>query len=138
MPDSTYYYKLYKGKKDAVNSYEGDLKDLRKILNNLTDNLYDEIRAVNYEFDDLKSELNKGVRHNSRFTARANAFSAEKEKTVTADPNLRQSVTELQEEITRVTNLKNQAAQDSDYYYRKYQSKREEEKQALLDKLKIF
>lgn len=135
MANSSYYYNLYKKKKSAVNSYDDDLKDLRKALSNLTDTMSDEIRAINNELDDLKSDLNKSIRHNSKFTSRANAVTTEKEKTVTADPNLSVAVRELEEEIARVNGLRNTAINDRDYYYRKYKEKKEQERQELLDKI---
>lgn len=135
MANSSYYYNLYKQKKSAVNTYDDDLKDLRKALSNLTDTMSDEIRAINNELDDLKSDLNKSIRHNSKFTSRANAVTTEKEKTVTADPNLSVAVRELEEEIARVNGLRNTAINDRDYYYRKYKEKKEQERQELLDKI---
>ena len=135
MADSGYYYNLYCQKRSAVNSYEGDIKDVNKALSNLTDKMYDEIRAINNELDGLKEDLKKAVRHNAKFTSRANAFGAEKEKTVTADPFLSVAVRELQEEISRLTSLKNQAIQDRDYYYRKYKEKKEEERKEFFDKI---
>lgn len=135
MADSGYYYNLYRQKRSAVNSYEGDIKDINKALSNLTDKMYDEIRAINNELDDLKEDLKKAVRHNAKFTSRANAFGTEKEKTVTADPFLSVAVRELQEEISRLTSLKNQAVQDRDYYYRKYKEKKEEERKEFFDKI---
>ena len=135
MASSSYYYNLYKQKKKAVRSYDGDLKDLRKALDNLTDTMSDEIRAINNELEDLKSDLNKSVRHNSKFTSRANAVTAEKEKTVTADPHLSIAVRELQEEISRINGLRSQAITDRDYYYQKYNDKKEEERRELLDKI---
>lgn len=135
MATSSYYYNLYKQKNTSVNSYEGDLKDLRKALNNLSNTMSDEIRAVNNELDDLKSDLNKSIRHNSSFTSRANSVISEKEKTVTADPNLSVAIRGLEDEISRVNGLKNTAINDRDYYYRKYTEKKEEERQALLNKI---
>lgn len=135
MANSSYYYNLYKQKKSAVNSYDDDLKDLRKALSNLTDTMSDEIRAINNELDDLKSDLNKSIRHNSKFTSRANAVTTEKEKTVTADPNLSVAVRELEEEIARINGLRNTAISDRDYYYREYKEKKEQERQELLDKI---
>lgn len=135
MASSSYYYNLYKQKKSAVKSYDGDLKDLQKALDNLTDTMNDEIRAINNELEDLKSDLNKSVRHNSKFTSRANAVTAEKEKTVTADPHLSIAVRELQEEISRINRLRSQAITDRDYYYQKYKGKKEEERRELLDKI---
>lgn len=122
MAASSYYYDLYKQKKKDANSYDGNLKDLRKILSNLTDNMSDKIRAVNNELEDLKSDLNKGIRHNASFTSRASAVNAEKEKAVTADSLLSAAVRELQEEISRVNGLKNQAESDRDYYYQQYKN----------------
>lgn len=135
MASSSYYYNLYKQKKSAVKSYDDDIGDLRKALNNLTDTMNDEIRAVNNELGDLKSDLNKSVRHNSKFTSRANAVTAEKEKTVTADPHLSIAVRELQEEISQINGLRSQAITDRDYYYQKYKDKKEEECRELLDKI---
>lgn len=135
MASSSYYYSLYKQKKNAVKSYDGDLKDLQKALDNLTDTMYDEIRNINNELEDLKSDLNKSVRHNSKFTSRANEVTAEKEKTVTADPHLSIAVRELQEEISRVNGLRSEAISDREYYYQKYKDKKEEERRELLDKI---
>lgn len=135
MADSSYYYNLYKQKRDAVKSYDSDLKDLNKALSNLTDTMGDEIRAVNTELEDLKSDLNKGVRHNSSFTSRANAVTTEKEKAITADPLLSVAVRELQEEISRINGLKSTAVGDRDYYYRKYKEKEEQERQEFWDKI---
>ena len=97
MANSSYYYNLYKQKKNAVKSYDGDIADLRKALNNLTDTMNDEIRAINNELEDLKSDLNKAIRHNATFTSRANAVTVEKEKAVTADASLSIVVSELEE-----------------------------------------
>lgn len=134
MASSSYYYNLYKQKKSAVKSYD-DIGDLRKALNNLTDTMNDEIRAVNNELEDLKSDLNKAIRHNAKFTSRANAVTSEKEKAVTADPNLSVVVRELEEEISRLSGLRTTAINDRDYYYRKYKEKKEEERRELLDKI---
>lgn len=135
MASSSYYYSLYRQKKNAVKSYDDDIGDLQKALNNLTDTMGDEIRAVNNELEDLKSDLNKAIRHNSKFTSRANAVTAEKEKTVTADSNLNVAVRELEEEISRLSGLKTTAINDRDYYYRKYKEKKEEERREFLDKI---
>lgn len=82
---SSYWYNLYKGKRDLVKKYEVRIKELKTVLSNLQDNLWDEIRAVNNEIDDLKEDLNKGVRHNARFTSRANSLGSEKEKIYVPD-----------------------------------------------------
>ncbi len=133
MASSSYYYNLYTQQKNKVNSYNANLKALRKVLSNLTDTMSDEIRAVNNELDDLTSELKKGVRHNSRFTSRADAFATEKEKAVTADSLLRVAVQGLQDEISRINGLVNQSIANRDQYYQQYKNKKEEERAALLD-----
>lgn len=135
MASSSYYYNLYKQKKNAVKSYDDDIDDLRKALSNLTDTMNDEIRAVNNELEDLKADLNKSIRHNSKFTSRANAVTSEKEKAVTADPNLSVAVRELEEEISRLNGLRTTAINDREYYYQKYKEKKEEERRELLDKI---
>lgn len=134
MANSSYYYSLYKQKKSTINSYDDDLKDLRKALSNLIDTMNEEIKAINNELDELKSDLNNSIRHNSKFTSRANAVTTEKEKTVTADPNLSVAVRELEEEIARINGLRNTDINDRDYYYRKYKEKKEQERQELLSK----
>lgn len=135
MPDSSYYYSLYKQKRNAVNDYEDNLRDLRKALSNLTDTMGDEIGNINNELDDLKSDLNKGIRHNYQFTSRANEVTEKKEKAVTADPNLSIAVSELQDEITRVDGLKNEAVSDREDYYRQYETKKDKERQEFWDKI---
>lgn len=135
MASSGYWYNLYKAKRDLVKTYEGQIKELRTILSNLQDNLWDEIRAVNNKIDDLKDDLNKGIRHNSRFTSKANALGTEKEKAVTADGSLRISVDEVDGEIARLSSLKGTAERERDDYYSKYTTAKEEERQERLKAL---
>ena len=135
MASSSYYYNLYKQKKSAVKSYDDDISDLNNALNNLNDSMNDEIRAVNNELEDLKSDLNKAIRHNSIFTSRANSVTFEKEKVVTADPNLSVAVRELEEEISRLGGLRTTAVNDREFYYRRYKEKKEEERRELFDKI---
>ncbi len=134
MASSSYYYNKYKQKKKEVSEYEDNIKDVKKILSNLTDSMSDEIRAINNELDALKSDLNKSVRHDGVFTANANAVTSEKEKTVSADPNLSTAIRELEEEISRLNRLKQQAAEDRDYYYRKYKAAKERERKEREEK----
>lgn len=135
MASSSYYYNLYKQKRNEANKYEEDLRDLRKILNKLTGSMGDEIRAVNNELDDLKEDLKDSVRHNDKFSQSVRSISSEKEKAVTKDRYLRVAVNELEDEISRVTGLKNQAVKDRDYYKRKYEEEKAEERRELLAKL---
>ena len=135
MANSSYYYNLYKQRKSSVKTYDDDLKDLRTAFDKLTDTMGDEIRAINNELEDLKSDLKKCVRHNSKFTSHANAITSKKEKTVTADSHLSIVVRELQDEIYRISQLRNQAINEREYYYQKYKAKKEEERQNFLDKI---
>lgn len=135
MANSSYYYNLYRQKKNEVSSYDGDIKDLQSALRNLTDTMNDEIRAINVELDDLKSDLNKSIRHNAKFTSKANDITLGKEKTVTADALLSIVVCEIEEEISRVNGLRTTAINDRGYYWNKYQEKKEEERQAFLSNL---
>lgn len=135
MASSSYYYNRYKQNKNAVKSYDDDIGDLQKALSNLTDTMSDEIQAVNNEMEDLKSDLNKAVQHNSKFTSCANAVTSNKEKAVTADPVLSVAVRELEEEIARLNGLRTTAINDRDYYYREYTDKVAEERRELLDKI---
>lgn len=135
MASSDYYYNLYRTKKKEANKYEGDEKDLQKILGNLTGEMNDEIRAINNEINDLKDDLDKSVRHNAAFTKGANDVAAQKEVGVTLDTSLSVAVSELEEEIRRVNGLNNNAIRDRDYYWNKYEEKKAEERQAFLNKL---
>ena len=135
MASSGYWYNLYKSKRDLVKTYEGQIKELRTILSNLQDNLWDVIRAVNNKIDDLKDDLNKGIRHNSRFTSKANSLGTEKEKAVTADRYLKTSVDEVDSEIARLSSLKGTAERERDDYYNKYNTAKEEERQERLKAL---
>lgn len=135
MAGSSYYNNLYKKKRNEVEDYEDNLKDLNKILGNLNHDLFDEILDVNDKLNSLITDLTKGVRHNSRFTSRAQAFANEKEKSVGADRDLNTTQNALEDEIARVKNLKTEAISDRDYYYRKYQEKKDEEQAELLKNL---
>ena len=86
--------------------------------------------------DDLKEDLKDSVRHNAVFTSCANSVTAEKEKAVTADPYLRVAVNELEDEISRVTGLKNSAVSERDYYRRRYEEEKEKERRELIEKLR--
>ncbi|GFP74237.1 hypothetical protein [Clostridium fungisolvens] len=130
MASSSYYYSKYREKKNEVEDYEDNLKDLHKILDNLNYDLGDEISYVNNELDALVNNLNDAVRHNNFFTTKANAFEMKKAKSVDADSQLGASKYALEEEISRINNLRNQAISDRDYYYKKYLEKKAEERAA--------
>lgn len=135
MANSTYYYNLYKNKKKEVKKHEDDIDDLRDIYDNLTSDLNDEIRNVNTEIENLKEDLRNGVRHNLKYDANTNNLTTKKEKGASADGKLVSVGNEIQEEIRRLENLKNSAASDRDYYYKKYKEKKDEERKELLEKI---
>ncbi|MCI3924740.1 hypothetical protein MO973_31480 [Paenibacillus sp. TRM 82003] len=130
MASSSYYYDLYTKKRREVEKYEDDLKDIKKILGNLTDDLFDEISGVNNELDRLKTDLTKSVRHNAAFTSRANAVENEKEKSVGLDSHLSMTRDALEDEVARVDRLRSEAISDRDHYYDRYREEKEEEERA--------
>ncbi|WP_428909703.1 hypothetical protein [Niallia sp. Krafla_26] len=132
MASSSYYREMYRKKRDEVDDYEDDLKDLNKILESLSFDLPAEVIDVNFELDGLKADLLKGVRHNSLFTNRANAFENKKEKSIGQDRDMSTTQNAIEDEVARVTNLRSQAISSRDYYYDKYQEKKSEERAELL------
>lgn len=127
MAGSSEYYKKYQEEKKKAEGYEKNIKELQSIQNSLTGDMYDEIRNVNNELDELRGDLNQSVRHNAVYDRTADSLREEKEKAVTADGTLKVAVNEIQEEITRLTNLKRMAEQNRDNYYRDYQNAKERE-----------
>ncbi len=134
MASSSYYYSLYEKKKRQISEYESNLKHLRPTLGALN-NVQIQISNVNNKLDSLIDDLNKGVRHNSTFTFRANDLANEKEKSVGIDSRLSKAQDGLQDEISRVERLLSQAIEDRDYYYRRYKEEREREREERLRKL---
>jgi hypothetical protein len=126
---------MYRKKRDEVDDYDDALRDLKRILESIAYDLPGEIMDVNFEFDGLKEDLLKGVRHNSLFTNRANGFENKKEKSVGLDRDMSTTQNALEDEVARVTNLRAQAISSRDYYYDKYQEKKSEERAELLKNL---
>lgn len=136
MASSGDYYDYYKQEKKKVKSYEDDISVLEKIEGNLANDMYDEINNINKEIDNLKADLQKSVRYNDIFTKCKNEL--EEENSVASDSDLSVAVTELQEEISRVKGLKSTAESNRDYYYRMYEQKKAEEREARKNALKDF
>lgn len=134
MASSGYYYNLYKSYRDSTKTYESNLRKLNDYHNKVINNFNDDVRYVNDEVDDLLEKLEIAVRYSSGFDT--NVTSIEKEPQVSEDTYMSSVITELSEEITRVTNLMNQHAGNRDYYYEKYKEKKEEERAEWLAKLK--
>lgn len=135
MADSSYYYNRYKDRKNEVKMFDSQLTALRKALTNIADTMSDEINAINKELEDLKNDLNRSIRHNYLFTARANAITSNKEKGVSSDPVLGVAIKNLENEIIGIEHRRTNAANERDYYYQLYLNKKEEEKKELLSKI---
>lgn len=138
MEGSSYYNNLYKQQKKDVKEFSRNTEVLKKILNTLTRDFYDEQSDVNGELDDLKEELNKAVRHDAKFNILANESYLYKEKSTTADTYLDSVVVSLENEIASLNSKKASAEQNMDYYHLKYEEKKEEERQQFFDSINIF
>ena len=138
MASSSYWYSLYTEQKNLAKKYDGQIKELNKILDNLENDLGDEINHANREIDDLKEDLGKAVRHNAAFTVHTNALESEKEKSAAADSDLSVSIRELDSEIARLTTLRDNAISASDDYYRRYEEAKEAEWQEYLEQLRAL
>lgn len=136
MASSSYYYSLYTQYKKEAKDLSRNISDLQKIKNSLTGDFYDEQGNVNQELNNLKDDLNKSVRHDSKFTYIAGECENYKEKSTTSDANLNNAVISLENEISSLNTKKNSAEQKRDSYYRQYVSAKEEERQKALQALK--
>ncbi len=130
MASSDYYYDKYQDKKAEASRYKNDIKDLQKVLENLTDYMNDEVLAVNRKLDALKKDLDKSIRYNVTYTMTANDIGNGKEPDVSADGHLSIAIRELEEEIARLTRLKDNAQAASDEYYDDYKDAKERERRA--------
>lgn len=129
MANSSYYYDKYKAKKKEISKYDNNLEDLQKILNNFH-NLYDEKDAVNTELSELRADLKQAIRYNREFNINADSFESKKEKSVDSDTYLKESKESIESEISRIKGLRTKAISDRDYYYNKYEQKKQEESEA--------
>lgn len=129
LANSNYYYQLYLKYKKEAEDYAENIKELKAIKNSLTGDFYDEQRNVNVELEDLKEDLKKSVRHDSKFTSTASECLNQKEKTATADRNLNQVIVALENEISALETKKIMAEASRDTNYRQY----EREKRAELE-----
>ena len=127
MANSGYYHDLYRQKKSEVGAYKDDLKNLRRAYEELTDNSYQRIAGINSKLESLQDDLYSGIRHETRFTVRANELTTRKESGVTADGTMRTVLSTLEEEIARLENLKTRAELDKDRFYQTYKEKKAEE-----------
>lgn len=135
MPDSKYYNRLYKEKRDAVRGYDDNLTELRRIQSNLNNSVSGEVYNVNSRIDFLSNYLGQAVRYNSGFDTTKNSLPSKREPSVESDAKLVTVSSEIDEEITRITNLKNTAADQRDYYYSQYKAKKDEEIKEFWDNI---
>lgn len=139
MASSSYHYKQYQFYKKQAQQYEKNLSALTSIKNDLTGSFYDEQGNVNKELNDLKEDLNKAVRHDSKFDTIASNCELYKEKSTTADGHLNNTVIALENEIASLNGKKLTAEQNRDAEYCNYErakQEEEEERQRWLDSLK--
>jgi len=137
MANSSYYYNQYKKYKAQASNYDKNIQTLTKIKDNLTNNFYDEQSNVNKELSDLKDDLNKAVRHDSSFLTIASGCESYKEKSSTADSDLNNVIIALENEIAALNGKKTTAEQNRDAQYQSYSTKKQEERQAWFDSIKI-
>lgn len=135
MANSSYYYKQYKTYKDQASKYDKNIKTLTKIKDSLTNNFYDEQNNVNRELNDLKEDLNKAVRHDSKFLTIASECEFYKEKSITADNDLNNVIIALENEIAALDGKKITSEQNRDAQYQNYSTKKNEERQEWLNSI---
>lgn len=132
--NSRYYKDKYKKAKNEEWQLGNDIKDLENIIKKL-DRLPDEIRAVNNELRQLDEDLKDAVRHNSAFSRARRDATDNTEKDARRDSNLGVVYSEVEDEIRRLKNKKDQAARDKARYKQKYDQKKKEEMEQLWDSI---
>lgn len=120
------YYNWYLSSKEKVEAYEDHISALQTIYCSLTENMGDEIRNVNEQMDELTDDLIKAIRHNSKFTSRANKLV--KEKSPITDARLSVCVQDLLEEVASLSVQKQQEEWNRDWYKQMCKDKLKEEK----------
>lgn len=135
MANSNYYknqYKKYKQEAKDLNKYS---EQLQKAYDNLSGNFSDEISAVNTEYDDLKEDLKRAVRHNSTFTGGANDLYGKREKGVFNDSNTSSTLSYLEEELISLKSKKQTAESNRDSNKAKYDSEKKKEQEEFWSNL---
>lgn len=131
MANSNYYYGLYTKYKKEAEDYAENIEDLKNIKNCLTSEFYDEQKSVNGEVDDLTEDLNKAVRYDYKFPYNAKECEKTKEKTSSADRNLSNVITAIENEMGSLEMKKKVAEQNRDSNYRQYESQKRAEMEQL-------
>ena len=128
MASSSYWKSKYNEQCSLVKKYQKNIESLNGILSNITNGLPDNITDINKKIDELKSDLNSAVGHDSAYTRNANDLSSAKEKTVYQDPNISGAKSDIQDEIRHLQKKKSEAESLRDQYNRNYQNALEEER----------
>lgn len=127
MASSGYYYRQYNECGKKIQVLDKNISELSKIRNSLTGDFYDEQSNVNKELDDLEEDLQKSVRHDSKFAVIASSCNSYKEKASTADKDLGSAVTSLESEIASLESKKRNLEAERDENWRRYRQEKERE-----------
>lgn len=135
MPNSKYYNQKYKQYKEEAKNLGKNESTLNKILTNLRDTFDDEVRNVNSEYEDLKSDLKKAVRHDSTFTVAADSLPGKKERKTNSDSKLSSAISSLEDELRNVGQKKRTAESNRDTNKQNYDNKKREEREAFWNSI---
>lgn len=127
MANSKYYKNEYKKYKQEAKNLENNVEQLQKAYNNLNGSFSDEISAVNAEYDDLKEDLKKAIRHNSSFTNSANSLYNKREKGVNSDLKTSATLSYLEDELRSLKQKKQTAETNRDNNKNKYDTEKKKE-----------
>ena len=125
MANSSYYKNLYKEYENKAKKYNKNIDKLENILRSVSNDLSDEINAVNKEIAELKDDLQRAIRHNDSFNRSQNSLQTEPH--VNWDRNLANVIMELEEEIRSLQGKQSNADAKYNYYRQKYKDKKNEE-----------
>lgn len=135
MPSSKYYNQKYKQYKEEAKNLGKNETALNKILSNLRDTFDDEVRNVNNEYEDLKSDLKKAVRHDSTFMVAADSLPGKKERKTNSDSKLYSAISSLESELQSVQQKKTTAESNRDTNKQNYDNKKREERDAFWNSI---
>lgn len=127
MANSKYYKDEYKKYKQEAKDLEKNVSQIQKAYDNLSGTFSDEISAVNTEYDDLKEDLKKAIRHNSTFTSGANDLYGKREKGVYNDSKTSASLSYLEDELRSLKQKKQTAESNRDSNKTRYDTEKKKE-----------
>lgn len=130
--DSSYYNDLYKQYKKEADGYQKDIRMLTDIRDRISGDFRDEQNSVNKELSDLRSDLEKAVRHDAVFSSNASGCETFREKSASSDRYLAETLTALENEIAALNGKKAEAERNQSDSYSQYQTKKEEERREAM------